>query len=185
MADTREVVVTIRSQSLGGNQAPAGSPGSNNAVQGPQSPEVGEGNSVSTEAEAKQQAVTTVAVQLAEKALQEVVNLALGEIDYRIQRSFYLKDNYIGQRNYQIAKAQVNSLVSWGVTVGTMIYTMGPIGLATAAIYTSAKAIHNMLNYAHTIEEQDITRLQLDANLQFNRTRAGYSLTAGSIGENR
>lgn len=184
MAETREVVVTIRSQSLGGGQ-PAGSPASSNATQGPQAPEVGEGNSVSTEAQTKSQAMTTIAVQLAESVIQKTVQVAIGEIDYRIQRGFYLKDDYIGQRNYQIAKAQVASAAQFAVSSAAMLATMGAAALPMIAVSAVMTVTKNALQYNHAIEEQDYQIRQLDANLQFNRTRAGYSLTSGSIGENR
>lgn len=184
MADTREVVVTIRSQSLGGGQ-PAGSPASSNATQGPQAPEVGEGNSVSTEAQTKSQAMTTIAVQLGEKALHEAVQFSLSEIDYHIQRSFYLKDDYIGQRNYSIAKAQITNAASSAFALGAALMTGNPVAIGMTVIAQGVKAIRNITEYVHAVEMQDLQIKQLDANLQFNRTRAGYSLTAGSIGENR
>lgn len=185
MAETREVVVTIRSQSLGGGQ-PAGSPASSNATQGPQAPEVGEGNSVSTEAQTKSQAMTTIAVQLAEKTLADIAGIAISEIDYRIQRGFYLKDDYIGQRNYQIAKAQVMAVASTAAMVGANMVAYGPIaGSIKSVIDIGMRVGKNVQAYQHANEEQNYQIKQLDANLRFNRTRAGYSLTSGSIGENR
>jgi hypothetical protein len=37
----------------------------------------------------------------------------------------------------------------------------------------------------HNYQQELIKINQMDAQLSFNRQRAGYSLTAGSIGENR
>lgn len=185
MAETREVVVTIKSHSLGGTQPPAGSPASGGGADQPQSPEISQTNNVSTEARDSQHAMTTIAVQLGEKAIQEAVSFAISEIDYRIQRGFYLKDDYIGQRNYSIAKSQITNAASSAFAMGAALMTGNPAIIGMTAIAQGVKAVRNITQYVHAIEMQDFQIKQLDANLQFNRTRAGYSLTAGSIGENR
>ena len=126
-------------------------------------------------------AMTAVGVALNVNTAKKAATMALQEADYRISRSFYLKDDYIGQRNYQIAKSEALAVIGYLGVIGANI---AHGNFAGAAIYAVTAPISNIISYSHKIEEQNLTIKRMEATLDFSRQRAGYSLTSGSVGEN-
>lgn len=181
MPETREIVVTIKNAPSVERQAPQGSPGTTQAE--PQSPSTSE-SSVGSQAKTESQAMATIAVQLAERAAKEAIDTIVGGADYLIQRQFYIKDDYIGQRNYSIAKAQVSSVAGMAIGMGAAIMTGNPLTIGLAVVGLAARVGNNLIDYAKGLDMQELQIRQLDATLKFSRERAGYSLTSGSIGEN-
>lgn len=115
-----------------------------------------------------------VGASLASHVSREALQIA----DYAIETKFRLTDDYIGQRNYNIAK----SFISKGAILVAGAITGGPVGLAMAAVYTG---ISTGIEAAQAQIEQSITIANMNAQLDFTRVRAGYSLVAGSVGENK
>lgn len=120
----------------------------------------------------------TMLVNAAKREGTELMDFGL----YMWQRSMNLSDDYIGLRNLNVAR----NVISRGMGIGTAMISagamFGPVGVAVAAV-TSAVTLG--LDIYKNYSEQQITLQKLDAQLQFNRVRAGYSLDSGSIGGER
>lgn len=181
MPETREILITIKNPTQQAKE-PAGSPGSTQAANAePLPPSESESNPVSTKAMDDNAAMAAVGVALNWNTAKKAATMALQEVDYRIARSFYLKDDYIGQRNYQVAKAEILAVLGYAGVIGANIRHGNYAGAITYAI---AAPVSNLLSYSHKIEEQNLTIKRMEATLDFSRQRAGYSLTSGSVGEN-
>ena len=126
----------------------------------------------------KEATAATFAVNSAKAAAKEVVNFA----DYMFQRHMKLNDDYIGQRNYTAAKNIVGRIGSVGTAIASGFATAGPVGAVIAgALSVAAIGVDIAENYIQ--QNDNIQKMEL--NLSFNRMRSGYSLTSGSIGEDR
>jgi hypothetical protein len=102
--------------------------------------------------------------------------------DYAITRYFKLNDDYIGQRNYNDAKNVLGKIASTAAFAASATAVFGPIGgivsIVSSVVSTGVDIIGN---YVQTYDEMN----KVNAQLSFTRVRAGYSLTAGSTGEDR
>lgn len=122
--------------------------------------------------------VTTVLLHEAYNyAKEELVQIA----NYEISKYFSLKDDYIGQRNLSIAKNVISKGSSMGTAIASGFATGGVIGGAVAIVGTTATL---GIEIAQNYDQESIRLRQLNAQLEFSRQRAGYSLTSGSVGEN-
>ena len=132
---------------------------------------------------------TAVLSIMIRKTAKQFLNISVGEVKYQINRYFNLTDNYIAKQNMDIALNVINKV--WDI--GASIYTgakvgsaAGPVGAIIGAVLSAGVSfVSTGLQINHNYEQQQINLNKMDVQLQFNRQRAGYSLTAGSIGENR
>lgn len=112
-------------------------------------------------------------------------SVAWGE--YIWNRELTLKDDYIGQRNKSIATTQINRGISLISNVGTMTASgaaFGPVGAIIGAAVGAVSGIAGIVrSNLQGQEQQNITLTQMDAQLGFTRSRAGWSTQAASIGE--
>lgn len=183
MTDAKEIIVTIKGAAQ--PSSPEGQPGV------PATPNnVAPEENASETASQAQQALTTVVVQMGEKALSQVVNMGVGTADYYITRAYVLKDDYIGQRNYQIAKSILMGVASDVGGVAGWAISGFKIGQAPGAIIgtilgTAITALSRGLDYNKQMQQQELQVRLLNQTLEFNRQRAGYSLSSGSVGEDR
>lgn len=132
---------------------------------------------------------TAVMSSLLSRAASQAKNLIVNEAKYEIDLHYNLTDNYLGQQNMNIALSIFNKVVGFGesVVVGAKVGSVGgvvgaAIGALFGAVFSTAKISTEIL---HNYQQERIKINQMNTNLEFNRQRAGYSLTAGSIGENR
>ena len=103
-----------------------------------------------------------------------------------------MNDNYLGQQNVDVALNVINKVWETGLS----IYSGAKLGMslsggsaygaiAGAIIAAGVSTLQTVQQISHNYEQEQIKINQMNASLKFNRQRAGYSLTAGSIGENR
>lgn len=117
------------------------------------------------------------------------ISLVKGEVEYWINRSYKLADDVQGARNLKLAVNAVSqiwrigeSTVSGAVAGGAF----GPVGaIVGGAIGFVSSSVGTITNSVHGVIEQETTIATQNAQLSFNRFRAGYSLTSGDKGENR
>ena len=132
---------------------------------------------------------TAAMTTLLQKAARQVKGMVINEAKYQINKYFQLTDDYLGQQNLNIALNVVNKVWNTGLSVfaGAKVgASAGPIGaVAGAVLMASVSTIGTLQQISHNYEQERIKLNQMNVNLSFNRQRAGYSLTAGSIGENR
>lgn len=122
------------------------------------------------------------------KSIEIAVNEVVAWADYNWNKELTLNDDYIGQRNKNIALMQINRAVSAISTVGSSIAGGAMLGGIPGAIVGGvlgvAKVVSSTLRgNIQAQEQQNIMIRQMDAQLEFTRSRAGWSTRAGSIGE--
>lgn len=172
-ADTRSIVVTLKL-----DNSSAGASDNENPTDGTDAANKTDKNSTA-------KAVAAFAVmKTAQLVTSEVVNWG----EYYWNRELTLTDDYIGQRNKNIAMTQINRGISYASTIGSMAIAGttigGPIGTAVgAAIGIATSAVSIMRSNLQGQDQQNIHLRQMDAQLDFTRSRAGWSTQAASIGE--
>lgn len=117
---------------------------------------------------------------LKKEFLRRTADFVVDEGLYWLERSYRLNDDYISQRNLTVAKNIINQSISSGTRVIAATVAFGAVGLAVSLV---GEAINIGTRIIHNYTEQNDRIRQLNAQLDFSRVRAGYSLTAGSIGE--
>lgn len=169
MAEIREVVIKIQGESSEKNRTPQDS----------------NPNEKTQETDGLGKATSVILNQ----AFNQLKNEFISEVNYEINKHFNLTDDYIGQRNVNVAKNVISRVAS----IGTSIYAGaklglggGPVGIAIGAvtalvISTAQLGVDIYQNY----DQANINLRQQNAQLEFTRQRAGYSLTSGSIGDNK
>ena len=116
------------------------------------------------------------------RAAEAVKSITIDEVKYQLNKHFELTDDYISQQNMNIALNVVNKVKN---TAMSMIGGYAVAGPAGAAVMGMISIVNTSIQISRNYEQERIRLNKMDAELKFNRERAGYSLTAGSIGENR
>ena len=134
---------------------------------------------------------TAILSALLKRTARQIKGLVLNEAKYQIDLHFKLTDNYLGAQNLNIALGVVNKVASFGLSIysGAKLGFSaggGAAGAVVGAVFAAGvSGLSLVQQISHNYEQEYIRINQMNANLQFNRQRAGYSLTSGSIGENR
>lgn len=103
------------------------------------------------------------------------------ESKYWLDRKFNLEDDYVSQRNVNIASNIINRAIGDISSVASATLIAGPVGFVVSSIAVGVGLITDIVkNYQ---QQSDNIRI-MNNQLNFSRVRSGYSLTAGSIGEN-
>lgn len=174
--ETRAITITIRTKGEGKPSKPS-------------EPSKPEEKNQEAKSETKS-AAQNLSSWLVHKALNEAESQLKSAVDYEFSMYYSTHDDYIGQRNYEIAKANINLAVS----VGTSLYSGAAMGASVggpvgAAVGLAASAVSTGVNlalqYSRAMEQQQLKINQMNAQLSYTRQRSGYSLTSGSIGEDR
>ena len=121
-------------------------------------------------------------------AISTAASEAISWANFELDKHFDLKDDYIGQRNLNIATQAVNWGISSASTIASatlMGASFGPVGAAIgAALGTATVAVRTARSNMQAMEQQTIGLNKMEAQLDYTRQRSGYSLKAASIGEN-
>lgn len=103
------------------------------------------------------------------------------ESKYWLDRKFNLEDDYVSQRNVNIASNIINRAIGDIGSIASASLIAPPFGFAVASVAVGVSLITDIVkNYQ---QQSDNIRI-MNNQLNFSRVRSGYSLTAGSIGEN-
>lgn len=169
-ADNRSVVITLK---LKNESNENNNPTNTSAVQ----------NGNDKNSTAKAVAVFAVA-QMAELAAAEVV--AWGE--YFWNKSLTLNDDYVGQRSKNIITTQINRGINAISNIVSSTASGAAIGgwvgaIVGAVVGTLTTGVDIARSNIQGQDQQNILLKQMDAQLSFTRARVGFSLKAGSIGE--
>ena len=125
-------------------------------------------------------------------AVTQSVQIAANEVvawaEYYWNRELTLNDDYIGQRNKNIALMQISRVTNAVSTIGSTAASGAAVGgvpgaIIGAIIGTVTVASGIVRSNIQGSDQQNIMLRQMDAQLQFTRSRAGWSLQAASIGE--
>ena len=115
---------------------------------------------------------------------REIVSWA----EYNWNKELTLNDDYIGQRNKNIAITQINRAVGAFSTIASSTASGAAIGGLTGALIGAVVGTFSTVSgiirsNVQGQDQQNIAIRQMDAQLDFTRSRAGWSLKAASIGE--
>ena len=140
--------------------------------------------------DAGQKAMTAYFVM---ESIEAVGNEVVAWAEYEWNRELTLHDDYIGQRNKNVAMTYINratssvSSLAFGAIAGAKVGAaigMGPVGAAIGVAIGLATTIAGIIrSNVQGQDQQNIAIKQMDAQLDFTRSRAGWSLQAASIGE--
>lgn len=179
MADRREVVITIKSSSIEQPKQVVQKIVNNNIVQ-----VIGQTTNA-TYSTGEDTGSSVLANQVFQYIKQQVVT----EAKYQINKYFVTHDDYVGQRNMNIALGLVGDAVSFGSSIASGAITgsvFGPVGTAVGAVVGAmTSALTKGIGVYNTLDSQSLLVSQNNAQLAFTRQRSGYSLTSGSTGENK
>lgn len=168
MADTKEIIVTLKVEGTDTEKEP--------------SVDVGSPESDKTDSTAKA-TYKTMAVQAANIVIGEAVAWA----DYLWEKELILNDDYVGQREKRIALQYLNKSISYATAIASgaaMGSAAGPVGAVIGAVIAGiGVAAGTIRENQQAMDQQQIMINQMNAQLNFTRQRAGWSLEAASIGE--
>lgn len=168
--DNRSIVITLKLDS-----------GDSEAEQNPTNTE---GKKQSSDKDKGKAIAAFAVIQGVELVASEIVSWA----EYYWNKDLTLNDDYVGQRNKRIATTYINRAVSDVTTIGSSIAAGAAVGQGIGAIVGAVIGVSKVISSTvrsniQGQEQQDIAIRQMDAQLQFTRSRAGWSLNAASIGE--
>ena len=172
MADERSVVITLKLDTDSDQEA-AQNPTNTQATQ---------------QKNEKGSTAKVVAIFAAKQAVETIVSEGMAWGEYQLNKQLTLVDDYIGQRNKNIAMTQINRGIGVASTITSMAATGaqlgGPWGAAIGAIIGAGVSAAGIArSNIQGQQQEDIMLRQMNAQLDFTRSRAGWSLKAASIGE--
>lgn len=173
MADNRSIVITLKLDNSGANE---------NDVSG----EVN-GTKVANNND-KDSTSKAIAVFAVAQVVQTTVNELVNWGEYYWNRELMLDDDYIGQRNKQVALTHINRAIGTVSSIASATSSGAAIGGVPGAIIgfivgTATQTAGIIRSNVQGQDQQTIMLRQMDAQLQFTRSRAGWSTKAASIGE--
>lgn len=184
MADNRSVTITLKLDKSSESQTDTTEQTGSVSVEGASASTPSSSNSSGGDSGATAKAAyAAMAVQAAQIAINEGVAWA----EYYWNRELSLTDDYVAQRNKQIATTQINRAISYASTIGTFTALgakAGPVGAAIGALLGSAIVGSQIArSNIQGKDQQDIELGRMYTQLSFTRSRAGWSTKAASIGE--
>ena len=128
-------------------------------------------------------------IVLLNQVYESVKNQVVNQVNYEIDKHFQLTDNYIAKRSFNEAMSVINFAVGVGTSAvsGFVLGSSAGIGggIAGAIVGASVQVMSTITNVVQNYDREQIEMRQLEGQLSFSRERAGYSLTSGSVGENK
>lgn len=181
MAETREVVITIKGTgSTGGGGGGKGKTIINNITNNNVTNVIN--NYSSTGADYDDGGLDTSTSVLVNQVFDALKKTITTEAKYQINKYFTTRDDYVGQRDMNTAISFANMAVSLGASIGAGFAVGGPVGAVIAGV---TSVVSTAVSIYNTLDAQNLKVDQMNAQLAFTRQRSGYSLTSGSVGENK
>ena len=171
MADNRSIVITLKLDN--------GSEDSN---------DISEQTNTNTSKGDKDSTAKAVAKFAVAQSMQVVASEVINWAEYYWDRKLTLTDDYVGQRNKQIALTQINRGIGTFTSIGSMTAAGAAVGHGIGAaigflIGTATQIASITRSNLQGRDQQNILLRQIEAQLDFTRSRAGWSTQAASIGE--
>lgn len=150
-----------------------------------QASEMATGQETATSAASSSRGDSKIGNIIMNRAFSIAKDAVISVADYEITKYFSRRDDYINMRNYGIAKTMISNGISLGTTVigGYVMGGGGITGIAVAAVAAIGWGVARGVQVYQALDQQNFQLAQAGAQLSYERQRAGYSLTAGSIGE--
>lgn len=174
MAELREVVITIKQDSVATPEKPN---------------EQATGDNKIAEATKKSGGISAGMSVLVNQVYQHMRTQVETEAKYQVNKYFNMRDDYINQRNMNNALSVIGMAVSFGASVvagAKLGASFGGVGAVVGAIAGATfSGVSTGLSIYRALDQQNISISQLNAQLSFARERTGFSLVSGSIGEGK
>lgn len=135
-----------------------------------------------TKNKVKKQQTDYIGATLVNQAWQYVKTDITKIANYEINKWFSLRDDYIGQRTVNTALNFISRAKNMVSTIAAGAVLAGGAGAAIALVGSFATL---GIDIAQNYDRERIMLKQMDAQLDYQRQRAGYSLTSGRVGENK
>lgn len=119
-----------------------------------------------------------VATQAYAQLKGELTEMAM----YGINRHLMLTDDYVSERQLTASLNVINRSISVGATIVAGASVGGPVGAVFGALVGVSTTMFDIFK---NLDQQNIRIKQMDKQLEYQRQRVGFSLTSGSIGENK
>lgn len=193
MAETREIVITIRNEGQGpsagsgqGGQIVTASSGTQAATQtGTASPTPAQSGIEGGAGEAlRLTAWAALGAHIAKMAAEIAVQAA----DYGLSRRFALADDYRAQSAYNAAKAGISygtAMMGYAAAFAAGIASQNYVGAAAALIGAGVATVRQQMTFQQSVQRQNdeirISQYQVD----FGRQAIGYSLISEGRGTDR
>ena len=149
-----------------------------NDTTGSTTEESGTQEEVKTSTTSKQKSSNILANITAKSIYDRYKGYAVQVVNYEINKYMNLSDSYMASQNLDIAKNISGKLLSIGMAYIIGGPVLGTLNLIGQVIGTGIQTYQNY-------DQERIKLRQMEKQLSYSRERAGYSLTSGSIGENR
>lgn len=125
---------------------------------------------------------SAIMVSLLQSSAKKIYAGGVSNVRYELDKYFNMTQNYMSKQQLQISLNLMNETISFGKSIYTAFKTTGPVGAAVVALFNVADLGTKIYkNY----EQEKIKLDRMDNQLDFNRQRAGFSLTSGPTGENK
>ena len=182
MAETREVVITIKG--TGSTGSSGGSSKGKSIINSITSNNVTDAinNYSGTGAEYDSGGLDVGSSVLANQVFDTLKKNITTEAKYQINKYFTTRDDYVGQRNVNVAMSMANMAIGFGSSIVAGFMVGGPVGAVIGGI---TSAVSTAVGVYNTLDAQNLKVDQMNAQLAFTRQRSGYSLTSGSVGDNK
>lgn len=148
-------------------------------------PETPQGDATGTKEARKSQRSdlqTAAITSVIQKAAHSVKEMGASQIRFQVNRYFEITDDYLGQQSLNICLGIARKVESAAMSIAGGALVAGPVGaIIMGAVELGKTGLDIYQNYS----QQNLQLRKMDAQLDYSRQRAGYSLTAGSQGENR
>lgn len=181
MAETREVVITIKGTgSTGSSGGGKGKTIINNITNNNVTNVIN--SSSGTSAEYDSGGLDVGSSVLANQVFDTLKKTISTEAKYQINKYFSTRDDYVGQRDMNAAMSMANMAIGLGTSVVAGFMVGGPVGAIAAGV---TSVLSTAVNIYNTLDAQNLKVDQMNAQLAFTRQRSGYSLTSGSVGDNK
>lgn len=173
MADERSVVITLKLDNSSENPTDTS-------------------NQTNTSRTRAENDSNNVAIAVAAMAVKQVLEVTVSEVlnwaEYNTNKDLMRNDDYIGQRNKRIATTQINrgiNMASSTVSSAISGFAVGGIPGAVMGLLLGAgtQVASVVRSNQQGQEQQDIMLRAMNTQLEFTRSRVGYSTKAASIGE--
>lgn len=180
MAETREVVITIKGTgSTGSSGGGKGKTVINNITNNNVTNIINNSSGTSAEYD---NGLDIGASVLANQVFDTLKKNITTEAKYQINKYFVTRDDYVGQRNVNAAMSMANMAIGFGSSIVAGFMVGGPVGAVIGGI---SSAVSTAVGVYNTLDAQNLKVDQMNAQLAFTRQRSGYSLTSGSVGDNK
>lgn len=194
MAETREIVITIRNEGQGGATGGSGQGGQIvTASSGTQSAaQTGfaewSGGQSGIEGGAGEALRLTAWAALGAHIAKMAAEIAVQAVDYGLTRRFALADDYRAQSTYNAAKAGASygaRMMGYATAFAAGIASQNYVGAAASLVAAGVDTVRQQVTFQQAVQSQNDSIRVAQYQVDFGRQAVGYSLISEGRGTDR